>query len=178
MLQRCLRSVVCSFAAAILAGCSASAPTVQSIGTLPTNGTVAVIGPDRADDETDRIVADWLSARGLNRDEQPQFLLQWAASRRPVTTGLLARGDAAEPSAWLSAPVRNGSRRVERVSLSLIEVATGREVYRASATMRTGRSAPDDRSRLVGALFAAPQDAEQAGLSGSAIPPRREEAKR
>lgn len=117
--------------AALLAGCAAAPrESVQTSGALPAQARFGFASFDAGEPDALRNrIGACLSAHGLTQASDPAYLVQIALSDHPARTQAI---DPAQP-----APGKQGSKRHDvTLVVTLSEVASGREIWRTSATRR------------------------------------------
>jgi len=122
----------------LVAGCASPyGMDVADAGRLPEPGRqLQVSGP--ADPVLrDRVVAA-MTARGFTVADPADYLVQIVTSDIPGKTGafLPYTPSEAEERSWLTAPSRSKAVQTRQITITLTDMATGREVYRASADER------------------------------------------
>lgn len=135
-------------AALALAACAGDPFIVKASGSLPASGSFAAAAEDETATPILPLFLDRLEHRGLSRSDEPDYLVQLAASRRPRPVGLFV--PEASPD-WLRSPAR-GPGDLPTLVFTVSERASGRELYRAAIIVRHPR-AGDDPVRLVDAVL-------------------------
>ncbi|HEX7858276.1 MAG TPA: hypothetical protein VF503_31725 [Sphingobium sp.] len=146
------RTCLAALLTASLAGCAAPGPMVQSSGTLPRDTGYAFAEEAAPPPQLATPLAQALAEQGLHVSDSPHYLVQVEYSRPPAKTGTLI-ADQADPQ-WQRAPSRRGGP-LSRMSLSVTDIATGTEVYRAAAWQRP-RGKADDSAQLLQAALTPP----------------------
>jgi hypothetical protein len=149
------RAAAAALALILVGGCASRPPIeIQSSGTVPAGGGFALA--DSVDPQLERAFSAWAEGRGLRPAEQPAFLVQLSVSERPAGTGLFLPDR--DDRQWLRAPDLSRKRRpVATLGISIAETATGREVFRASASRRgAGRQQGEGWEPLLEAMLTAP----------------------
>jgi hypothetical protein len=144
-------------AALVLAGCSSGPEiSVRSSGTIPANGAFALV--DGVPGDVNRSVCDILTQGGLTVSKSPHYpdyVVQVSVAMRPAGTGLLVQED--KDLQWLRHPdFYDRNRLIASLGMSITEVASGREHYRASASGRL-RSKGSNWVPLLQAILRPPQ---------------------
>lgn len=146
---------VAAFTALMAAGgCAGPRDAVVSSGAWPAGGS-ASFGFGRFDagepEDVRGRIASCLAAHGMiQADDKPAYLVQLALSDHPARTQVI------DPAAPPAARPGGGRRHDLSFSVSISEVATGREAYRVTATRRGGgKRAAGSPSDLVDAACAA-----------------------
>lgn len=118
-----------------LAGCATHEPIVTSQGALPPGGTYGILTRDAPPHMQD-LVSQQLTVLGFEQSGEPAYLVQIGAFDRPATVGALVPDP--DEQQWLRRPWL-GSRQVVRgVTVSLTESGSGHEIYRSTASVRSG----------------------------------------
>lgn len=154
----------------LVAGCASPyGMNVNHVGQLPTHtGQTVQIG-DAADPVlTERVMAK-LASRGFTVADPADYLVQIVSSDLPAKTGAFLperATDASGKRAWLMAPSRKRKVQTRRVIITLTDVATGSEIYRAAGDERYRAGKPGNSDALIEAVVA--QIAEQQAISSPA----------
>jgi|GEM_PF-1670561 len=122
--------------ATLLLACCASPQTmdVANAGRLPKPGGHNLQVSSSADGPlTDRVLAA-LTSQGFKVAEPADYFVQIASSDIPGKTGLFLPDtgvDASGNRTWLTAPSRSKGIQTRSITITLTDIATGKEVYRA-----------------------------------------------
>lgn len=137
----------------LVAGCASPyGMDVADAGRLPEPGRqLQVSGP--ADSRlTDSVVAA-MTDRGFRVADPADYLVQIVTSDMPGKAGVfLPYPPSDEERSWLTAPSRSKTTQTRRVTVTLTDMATGAEVYRAFADERYRAGKGGDSDALIEAL--------------------------
>jgi hypothetical protein len=130
-------------AMATVTGCAhAPAPQIVQSGALPPGGaSYALVETDGAKPASGAAIAQCLGNRGMTVSDAPAYLAQISESDRPgkaVAYPADPKPEKGQEPQWLpgSAP---GRGTIRSLALTLTDAATGREVYRVTASERHSR---------------------------------------
>ena len=142
-----------AFLLLILSGC-ATRPAIMTAeaGAMPPSGGFRILGGSAEQGMLERELAAKLEARGFSADAKGPLLVQISQSEPPAKTGLTAAQ--ASEAQWLVEPTRSKSQRVRRLVVTVTDVPTGREIYRATGTERYRQGKSDRGERLRTSLLA------------------------
>ncbi|WP_336969806.1 DUF4136 domain-containing protein [Sphingobium aromaticiconvertens] len=96
-----------------------------------------------------------LTSRGFTIADPADYLVQIVSSDLPAKTGAYlpeSTPDASGRQAWLTAPSHSRTIQTRRVTITLTDIATGREAYRASGVERYRANQPGSSDALIEAL--------------------------
>lgn len=95
-----------------------------------------------------------MTARGFRIADPADYLVQIVTSDMPGKTGafLPYTTSDAEERVWLTAPSRSRTTQTRRLTVTLTDAATGREVYRASADERYREGKGGSSDALIDAV--------------------------
>lgn len=159
-----MEKVILLSAALLVSGC-ASPPGIDVAGTgrLPNPpGHMLQLSGSGDPVLTERIMTA-LTARGFKVADPADYLVQIVGSDIPGKAGLYlpeALPDASGQRAWLAPPSRRKALQTRRITVTLTDVDSGSEVYRASAYERYREGKSEGSDALIDAVVG--QISEQA----------------
>lgn len=153
----------------LVAGCASPyGMDVAGAGRLPVPGGLLPLG-ETADPLLNEQVMAAMTARGFRLAGPADYLVQIVTSDMPGKTGAFLPYPASdEGRSWLTTPSRSKVVQTRQITLTLTDIATGREVYRASADERYRAGKGGSSDALVDALVS--QIAQREAISPAAGP--------
>lgn len=136
----------------LLAGCAVSrAPIVTINGIPPASGLIDA--PIEAPTKWRQIVIGRLMQRGFSPSPDSHYILQVTLANRPAFIGLRQPGGA--DGGWIRPPNSRAKKKwTATLGVTIHERLTGREVYRASASILEGPKLTDASIlRLIDAIL-------------------------
>ena len=152
----------------LVAGCASPyGMDVADAGRLPAPGQQLQVSAPADPLMQDKLMAA-LTARGFKVADPADYLVQIVASDMPGKTGIFLPDIAsdAQEREWLNAPSRSKVIQTRRITVTLTDIATGREVYRASADERYRKGKAGSSDALIEAVVN--QMAERDAISPAA----------
>lgn len=143
--------------ATLLLACCASPSKIEvaDAGQLPKPADHTIRVSTSAGAPVTETIMTALASRGFKVADPAQFLVQIVSSDIPGKTGLFlpeSAPDAAGKPAWLTAPSRSTRTPTRRITITFTDIATGKEVYRASGTERYRAGKSDSSDALIDAV--------------------------
>lgn len=138
----------------LVAGCTSPyGMDVTAAGQLPEPGKPLLVS-ESADPLLREKVLAAMTARGFRVADPAAYLVQIVTSDTPGKTGSFLPYPASdEERSWLTAPASRKTTQTRRITVTLTDIATGREVYRASADERYRAGKGDSSDALVDAVL-------------------------
>lgn len=150
-------NLLCALLVAALTACAPRPViTVAQRGEFPRPATFALIESDGSSEKTEEALTSNLRERGFTTEGDARLLFQVVRSDLPGRTGLYAPShlEDADQQRWLTSPARSRSTRTRSLTVSVTDLSTGNEVYRAYGTERYRAGNSDQGSVLERSVLA------------------------